>query len=450
MISGTWCLRSLCRVLVVTLGASLAPLPAQAVLELDITEGVVEPLPVAITEFYGETPEALELGRNIADVVSDDLESSGLLRPLDRRAFIQSPEELQSQPLPRFADWRQINAQALVTGTIVGDVNAENITVEFRLFDVFGATLMRGVRFNATEDKWRRIGHRIADAVYERITGENGYFDSQIVYVSETGPVTNRVKRIAVMDQDGANHQFLTDGSELVLTPRFHPQGTSIAYMAYRSRIPQIYQRDLLTSIERPLGEFPGMTFAPKFSPNGNLLAMSIATNGNSDLYLLDVVNGRAGGQQRRLTDNQAIDTSPSFSPNGREMVFNSDRAGSPQLYVVDINGGQPRRISFGGGNYGSPAWSPRGDLIAFTKIQGGLFHIGVMRTDGSDERLLTRSALDEGPTWSPNGRVILFSRKDYSTDRTRLFTIDVTGYNERELPTPLDASDPDWSVLIP
>lgn len=415
---------------------------------IDITGGKIEPLPIAISELHGETPEAKELGRNMADVVSADLENSGLFRPIDRRAFIQSPDQLQN--LPRFADWRQINAQTLVTGTVTGGPDDGGLTVEFRLWDVFGGTQMRGLRFNASEDKWRRIAHRIADAVYQRVTGEEGYFDSQIVYVSETGPATDRIKRIAVMDQDGANHQFLTDGSELVLTPRYHPEGTSIAYMAYRSRIPQIYQRNLLTSTERPLGNFPGMTFAPKFSPNGNHMAMSLATNGNSDVYLLDVINGRVGNQRERLTNSQAIDTSPSFSPNGTDMVFNSDRAGSPQLYVMGINGGEPRRISFGGGNYGSPAWSPRGDQIAFTKIKDGLFHIGVMRPDGSDERLLTRSALDEGPTWSPNGRVILFSRKDYRTDRTRLFTIDVTGYNERELPTPLDASDPDWSVLIP
>jgi TolB protein len=276
------------------------PWPALAVLELDITEGIVEPMPIAISEFYGENPEAVALGRDIADVVSSDLESSGLLRPLDRRAFIQSPEELQS--LPRFADWRQINAQALVTGTIVGGVDASGITVEFRLWDVFGGTQMRGLRFNATEDKWRRIAHRIADAIYQRITGEQGYFDSQIVYVSETGPATDRIKRIAIMDQDGANHRFLTDGSDLVLTPRFHPEGTSIAYMAYRGRIPQIYQRNLLTNTERPLGNFPGMTFAPKFSPNGNYMAMSLATNGNSDLYLLDVINGRVDSERSRLT----------------------------------------------------------------------------------------------------------------------------------------------------
>jgi TolB protein len=235
-----------------------------------------------------------------------------------------------------------------------------------------------------------------------------------------------------------------------VLTPRFDPKGTSIAYMAFRSQVPQIYQRNLLTNTEQPVGNFPGMTFAPKFSPEGSRLAMSLATNGNTDIYVLGLQDGRPVGERRRLTNSQSIDTSPSFSPDGRELVFNSDRAGSPQLYTMSVNGGEARRISFGGGNYGSPAWSPRGDLIAFTKIKGGLFHIGIMKTDGSDERLLTRSALDEAPTWSPNGRVILFSRKNYSTNRIRLFTIDVTGYNERELPTPLDASDPDWSILIP
>ncbi len=426
----------------------LASLPAHAVLEVDITEGVVEPLPIAISDLYGQNPEAVKFGRDIAAVVSADLESSGLMRPLDPRAFIQSPEELQN--LPRFADWRQINAQALVAGTVVAGEGATDITVEFRLWDVFASSQMRGLRFTASTDQWRRVAHRIADAVYQRITGENGYFDSQIVYVSETGPALDRVKRIAVMDQDGANHRFLTDGSDLVLTPRFNPEGTSIAYMAYRGLVPQIYERNLLTDSERPFGNFPGMTFAPKFSPNGNRLAMSLASNGNTDLYLLDLENGRNPDQRERLTNSQAIDTSPSFSPDSEQVVFNSDRAGSPQLYVMDVDGGEPRRISFGGGNYGSPAWSPRGDLIAFTKIKGGLFHIGVMTPDGSDERLLTRSALDEGPTWAPNGRVILFSSKNYSTNSTRLFSIDITGYNERELPTPLDASDPDWSILIP
>jgi TolB protein len=419
------------------------PQPAGAQLELDITEGVLEPLPIAISEFYGASPQAAQLGREIADVVSADLERSGLFRPIDRRAFIQSPEQLQA--LPRFGDWRQINAQALVTGDVTGAASGD-LEVEFRLWDVFAGVQLRGLRFATTADNWRRVAHKVADAVYERITGEAGYFDTRIVYVAESGPATDRVKRLAIMDQDGANHEFLTDGADLVLTPRFHPDGEAIAFMAYRGPQPQIYQLDLVTGAETRLGDFQGMTFAPHFAPDGRRMAMSLAADGNSDVYVLDLITR----EQRRLTDHPAIDTSPSFAPDGRRLVFNSDRAGTPQLYVMNANGSGVQRISFGSGQYGSPVWSPRGDLIAFTKIQGGYFHIGVMRPDGSDERLLTQSTLDEAPAWAPNGRVIVFSRKNYGADRTRLFSIDVTGYNERELPTPLDASDPDWSNLIP
>jgi TolB protein len=421
-----------------------APWPARAQLELDITEGVVEPLPIAISEFYGATPAAAQRGREIADVVSADLERSGLFRPIDRRAFIQSPDQLRS--LPRFADWRQINAEALVTGEVSGGEDGGDLEVEFRLWDVFAGIQLRGLRFATGADNWRRVAHKVADAVYERITGETGYFDTRIVYVAESGPATDRVKRLAIMDQDGANHQFLTDGSELVLTPRFDAAGAEIAFLTYRGRQPQVHRLDLATGIQTKLGDFEGMTFAPQFAPDGRRIALSFAEDGNSDIYVLDLISR----EQRRLTDHPAIDTSPSFAPDGRRLVFNSDRAGTPQLYVMNANGSAVQRISFGSGHYGSPAWSPRGDLIAFTKIQGGQFHIGVMRPDGSDERLLTRSTLDEGPAWAPNGRVIVFTREDYGTDRSRLFSIDVTGYNERELPTPLDASDPDWSNLVP
>ena len=424
--------------------SSLAlPRSARAQLELDITEGIVEPLPIAISELYGETPLAQQRGREIADLVSADLERSGLFRPIDRRAFIQSPAELRN--LPRFADWRQINAQALVTGEVTGGAPGGELAVEFRLWDVFAGIQMRGQRLATATDNWRRVAHKVADVVYERITGEGGYFDSRIVYVSETGADRDRIKRIAVMDQDGANHRFLTDGADLVLTPRFHPDGQRIAYMRYSGLTPQVYLMNIDTGREQRLGSFGGMTFAPQFAPDGRRVAMSLAEGGNSDVYTLDV----AGGQARRLTSHSGIDTSPSFSPDGRQITFNSDRAGSPQLYVMTADGSNPRRISFGGGAYGSPAWSPRGDLVAFAVLRGGYFHIGVMRPDGGDERLLTRSTQDEGPSWSPNGRVILFSRTDFGSDRVRLFSIDVSGYNERQVATPLDASDPDWSSLL-
>ncbi|MEZ5823749.1 MAG: Tol-Pal system beta propeller repeat protein TolB [Geminicoccaceae bacterium] len=422
--------------------AGVAPLSAQ--LRVDITSGRVEPMPIALSPLFGASEDDASLGAAMTEIVAADLEGSGMFRVIDRLAYIQSPGELQE--VPRFADWRQINAQALVSGRIDRQ-GANGLAVEFRLWDVFAGSQMRGLRYDGERDNWRRIAHKIADVVYERLTGDGGYFDTRIVYIAENGPATRRIKRLAIMDQDGANHRFLTDGSRLVLTPRMAPDARRVAYLVYQSPAPQIYMRDLSTDRENVLGSFRGMSFSPRFSPDGSRMLMTLASDGNSDIYAFSTSSREA----RRLTAGPAIDTSPTFSPDGQRIAFNSDRGGSPQLYVMDGDGdgGNTARISFGSGHYGSPAWSPRGDLIAFTKIKGGMFHIGIMEPDGSNERLLTRSFLDEGPTWSPNGRVIMFSREDPRTDRTRLFTIDITGYNEREVPTPLDASDPDWSPLI-
>jgi TolB protein len=412
---------------------------ARAQLRVDVTRGVVEPMPIAVSPFAGDP----ELGRAVADVVQNDLDSSGLFRTIDRQAYIQSPEEMRD--LPRFPDWRQINAQALVTGTVQGGAGG-NLGVEFRLWDVFAGQQLRGFQYNAPESGLRRVAHKIADVVYERLTGESGYFDTRIAFISESGPATRRVKRLSIMDQDGANHRFLTDGSNLVLTPRISPDGRRVAYMAYRSGPPRIVVKEIDTGREGNLGDFQGMTFAPRFSPDGRTLLLTLAQNGNSDIYAYDTATRRSA----KLTDSGAIDTSPSFSPDGSQIVFNSDRGGTPQLYVMPRSGGGAKRISYGQGRYGSPAWSPRGDLIAFTNIKGGMFHIGVMKPDGSDERLITRSFQDQGPTWAPNGRVIMFGREDPRADSARLLTIDISGYNQREIATPLDASDPDWSPLIP
>ncbi len=416
---------------------------ARGQLRVDITRGQLEPLPIAVSPFAGDGAGAVELGRRIAEVVAADLDGSGLFRTIDRRAYLQTPEELRN--LPRFADWRQINAQGLVTG-VVRTGGADGLSVEFRLWDVFAGSQMTGFRYTLPRSLWRRVAHKIADAVYERMTGERGYFDTRIAYVSQIGPATDRVKRIAVMDQDGANHRFLTRGRELVLTPRFTPDTRSLAYLAYRGRTPGIYLRDLASGRDRRIGGFAGMNFSPRFSPDGRIMLMTIAREGNSDIFAFELASRRL----TRLTDHPAIDTSPSFSPDGRRIVFNSDRGGSPQLYVMERDGRRPRRISFGAGRYGSPAGSPSVDFIAFTKIKGGYFHIGVMRPDGSDERLITRSFFDESPVWSPNGRIIMFTRQDPATDRTRLMRIDLTGYNLQEIPTPTDASDGDWSALIP
>ncbi len=423
----------------------------RADLHLDITKGKIEPLPIAIPDFAGNAANEIQLGHDLTQVISADLERSGLFQPLDQRAFIEKITTSQAQP--RFADWRLINAQALVTGaaTMQPDGRAR---IEFRLWDVLQEQHLTGFGYTTTPQNWRRIAHIIADQIYKRITGEDGYFDTRVVYISETGPADKRVKRLAIMDQDGANHRFLTDGRSLVLTPRFSPSPNAqeITYLSYTRGVPRVYLFNIDTGQQEVLGDFPGMTFAPRFSPDGNKVIMSLAINGKTDIWTMDLRTRKA----TRITDSPAIDTSPSYSPDGKQIVFNSDRGGTQQLYVMNADGGDIKRISgFNSGRYGTPVWSPRGDLIAFTKIEGGQFFIGVMRPDGSGERLLTQAFLVEAPTWAPNGRVLMYFRQTPTDSRgrggaTRVYSIDLTGYNEREVITPQDASDPAWSPLIP
>lgn len=416
--------------------------PAHATLRIDITRGHVEPMPIALPDLAGSS-----VGADIIRVVAADLERSGLFKPIGSQAFIE--QITAATAIPRFAEWRQINAVALITGT-VSEESGGKLRVAFRLWDVYGEEQVAGKEYNTFKNNWRRIAHIMADEIYKRLTGENGYFDSRIVYVAESGPDLKRVKRLAIMDQDGENHKFLTDGRNLVLTPRFSPSSQEILYMSYASKQPRVFLRDLQTGREESLGTFEGMSFAPRFSNDGNSIVMSIAQNGSTQIYKMDLRNRRL----IRLTNSSGIDTSPSYSPDGSQIVFNSDRGGSQQLYVMNADGSGVQRISFGDGKYGTPVWSPRADLIAFTKMYQGKFFIGVMRPDGSGERLLTESWLDEGPSWSPNGRVITFHRQfkgsKTHSGNTRVYTIDVTGYNLREVVTPMDASDPAWSPLLP
>ncbi|MBT6442576.1 MAG: Tol-Pal system protein TolB [Alphaproteobacteria bacterium] len=423
----------------------LAPSTARADLQVDITRGHVEPLPIAVPVFYGETEEEKEVGRNLAAVISRNLEYSGLFRPVSPKAFIEkvSPSMLGQ---PRFADWRIINAQALVTGRVTLGPG-QKFSVEFRLWDVFAGDYLAGLRFQSVEGLWRRIAHKASDAIYERLTGESGYFDTRIVYVSESGPLDNRVKRLAIMDQDGENLRFLTDGKSLALTPRFSPTAQEITYLSFERGAPRVYLRNLDTGQKEVLGRFPGMTFAPRFSPDGNRVVLTYAKDGNSELFEMHLPTGDIS----QLTRNDAIDTGPSYSPDGEFVAFESDRGGSQQIYVMESDGGSARRITFGKGRYGTPVWSPRGDLIAFTRQSGGRFAIGVIRPDGSGERILVQDYLVEGPTWAPNGRVLMFMRQtSRDPDASELVTIDITGHNERIVFTTTAASDPAWSPLIP
>ncbi|WP_432420074.1 Tol-Pal system beta propeller repeat protein TolB [Nitratireductor mangrovi] len=413
--------------------------PARALVEIDVNKGVIEPLPIAITEFLS----AGALGKEISDIVAADLQRSGLFAPIDRGAFIEKISNPDAAP--RFEDWKVINAQALVTGRVTEEADGR-VRAEFRLWDTFAGQQMIGEQFFASKANTRRVAHIIADSIYERLTGEKGYFDTRVVFIDESGPKNQRRKRLAIMDQDGANVRYLSDGRAIALTPRFSPNRQEITYMSYESGQPQVYLLQIETGQRELVGNFPGMTFAPRFSPDGQKVIMSLLRDdGNSNIYTLDLRSRTT----TRLTNSNAIDTSPSYSPDGSEIVFTSDRGGRAQIYAMSADGSNQRRISFGDGAYSTPVWSPRGDLIAFTKQSGGEFQIGVMRTDGSGERILSSGFSQEGPTWAPNGRVIMFFRQPAGAAGPQLYSIDLTGRNEQRIGSPNFASDPAWSPLL-
>ena len=423
----------------------LFPVNSFAVLKIDVTQGNSEPVRIATPDFVGRDETTANIGRRITGVIDSNLNRSGLFTVINKSAYIQKINGIDT--IPDFPSWKGIRTQALLSGQVT--MEGSNIKVEFRLWDVLSGKQTLAKSFRATAQGWRRVSHLISDEIYEYLTGEQGYFDTRIVYIAESGPWKRKVKRLAIMDQDGANNMFLTSGRSLVLTPRFDPNMQRIIYLSYRTRVPSVNIYDLASGREQVLGLLPGMSFAPRFSNDGRRAAFSVSVKGNSDVYVMDLSSRRV----KKITSNLGIDTSPSFAPNDRQIVFNSDRDGSQQLYVMNDDGGGVKRISFGKGKYSTPVWSPRGDLIAFTKQLSGKFFIGVMRPDGSGERLLTESYLDEGPTWSPNGRVIIFTRTTPSyggnPGRSSLYSVDITGYNLRRIDTATEASDPAWSPLL-
>lgn len=415
---------------------------ARAVMEVDITEGNLRPMPIAIAPFFGADAQPSHLSGAIAGVIQVNLERSGLFKPIPPRAYIDRIASFDA--LPRFRDWRAIGAEALIVGQVNQTGNGQ-ISAQFRLWDVFAGRELAAEAFNTSAGDWRRLGHIISDAIYERLTGEKGYFDSRIVFIAESGPKNKRIKQLAIMDQDGKNLRYLTDGSSLALTPRFSPNNQELTFTAYDGARPNVRRLDIKTGRHGVLADLPGISFAPRFSPDGHALIMSLERDGVTNVFGMDLVNRRL----RQLTNSPAIDTAPCFSPDARHIIFESDRSGSQQLYVMNADGSGQQRITGGGGRYSTPAWSPRGDLIAFTKQINGRFLIGVIHPDGSGERILTEGYHNEGPSWSPNGRVIVFFRETPGENGgAKLYTIDLTGYNERQLPTPGFASDPAWSPL--
>jgi TolB protein len=415
--------------------------PALAQTEIDITGGRINPLPIAIAPFLaGQGAE--EAAGTLTSVMSNNLVHSGYFSPLPPESFIEQIVSFEQEP--RFADWRQIQAKALVTGQVF--VEGDKIRAEFRLWDVNSQQQLAAQQFTTSAKNLRRIGHLMSDIVYKSLTGIDGYFDTRIVFVDESGPKDQRVKKLAIMDQDGFNPRSLTDGGELVLTPRFSPNAQEITYMSFGNATPRVYLLNIDTRQREIVGEFPNMSFSPRFSPDGQSVIMSLQDGGDSNIYELDLRSRNV----RQLTDVPAINTAPSFSPDGGRIVFESDRGGSQQIYVMGPDGSGQTRISFGDGRYSTPVWSPDGEYIAFTKQAGGRFAIGVMKPDGSGERILTEGFHNEGPTWAPNGRVIMFFRESGGErGGPQLYSVDISGYNEQQVTTPGFASDPAWSPRL-
>ena len=423
-------------------GLTLSPRFAAAVVQLDVSQGNFQPMPIGLPDFIGGTAGDGDTARGVTQIITANLRRCGLFAPIDPAAYIEKIASVDA--VPRFPDWRAINAQALVTGRMTRQ-NDGRLKAEFRLWDVVAGQQLAGQQYFTTPDNWRRIAHIISDAIYERLTGEKGYFDSRVVFVDETGPAERRIKRLAIMDQDGANVRYLTRGDDLVLTPRFSPSTQEITYMAYGQGDPRVYLLNIETNQREIVGNFPGMSFSPRFSPDGQRVIMSLQEGGNSNIFVMDL----RSKAMTRLTDTPAIDTAPSYSPNATQICFELDRGGKPQIYIMGASGGAAQRISFGDGSYSTPVWSPRGDYIAFTRQSGGKFAIGVMKPDGSGERVLTEGFHNEGPTFAPNGRVIMFFRDPGGNAGPSLLTVDISGRNEQRVPTPSFASDPAWSPLL-
>lgn len=409
---------------------------AQERLRVDITRGTVQPMAVAVTDFVSDS----EIGRQMTEVITNNLKRSGLFAPVDPKAFIEKIAN-PDQP-PRFADWRLINAQALVSGRVTREGDGR-LRAEFRLWDVFGGTQLTGQQYTTDPGNWRRIAHIISDAIFESLTGEKGHFDTRIVFIDETGTKDNRRKRLAIMDQDGANIRYLTRGDDLVLTPRFSPTSQEITYMSFGSADPRVYLLNIETGQRETVGNFPGMTFSPRFSPDGRKIIMSLEQGGAASINAMDL-QSRAVAQ---LTSDGSIDTAPSYSPDGARIAFESDRGGTQQIYIMNADGSNPQRLTFGEGRYSTPVWSPRGDLIAFTRQAAGKFSIGVIRPDGTGERILTESFHNEGPTWAPNGLYLMFFRD--LGQGPQLWQVSIMGFPEIKVPTPSFASDPAWSPAL-
>jgi len=439
-------MRKLLLLLLMPYALYLVPLSARAELKIDIIAGNVAPIPVAVQEFES-APANKKLAGQLRDVVVADLKSTGLFRMINRDAY---PEHVKLDEMPNFADWAAIRAQVLVQGRLT-EIDGGKLRLEFYVWDIAGKEQIEAQSLTASVSSARRLGHIMADGIYERLTGEVGYFDTQIIFIAETGAPDARVQRMAIMDSDGYNFRYMSDGADMVMSPHFSPNMQTVVFLSYHNNDPMVWSLDMNTGDQRRLGKFGGMTFAPRFSPDGSKIALSLAKGDAVNLYEYDI----ASRKLRQLTFGDYIDTSPSYSPDGSKIAFNSNRSGTQQIHLLNMADLTQKRLTYGAGRYATPAWNPRGDYIAFTKISDDTFYIGIMTDAGKNEKILASGWFLENPNWAPGGRRLVYYTTDKvsNTDRaSHIRSVDINGMNDYEikLPDGLSGTEPTWSPRLP
>ena len=401
-------------------------------------------LSIAINNFACSHKSLYSDYLKLNSIIISDLIISGLYNILDNINVID--RKFGISHVPNFAEWKKIKADILVNGEIRKE-SRNHYKIYFNVWDIILNKLLLSKSFSIQRQDLNLGSHIIANHIYELLTGAKGYFDSKIAYISEVYSRKKKIKRLAVMNFDGTNNQFLTDGKNIVLNPEFSSDGKKILYVSYAKKMPQVFLKHLYTGEEVIIGNFPGMSFAPQFSPDDKKIIFSVAKKGATNLFQMDIATQNI----TKITNNFSINTSPSYSPDGEQIVMNSDYGGSTQIYIMNKDGSNKHRISFGGGSYREPSWSPRGDYILFTKIEKGEgFMIGIMKPDGSGEKILTKGFQVEKPAWCPNGRVIIFTKLKVNSKiglhEPYLYTIDISVFNERLIPTPKAASHAAWA----
>lgn len=420
---------------------------ARAELKVDIIAGASKPIPIAVQKIEAE-PNLRKDADVIRAVVENDLKTTGLFHIISHDAF---PEYVTTEQLPNFQLWTAIKTQVLVQGKL-SETEAGLYKLEFYVWDIDGKEQIEAQSLVASKKSVRRLAHIMADAIYERLTGEYGYFDTQIVFIAESGPVYHRVKRMAIMDQDGHGMRYLSDENVFVMSPHFSPNMQTIVFLSFYNDDPMVWTLDLDTGQQQRLGQFGGMNFAPRFSPDGTRVALSLVKKGITHIYEYNLETK----ELRQLTFGNSLNTSPSYSPDGKKMAFNSDRSGNQQIYVLDLETGDTERLTYGAGRYATPAWSPDGQFIAFTKIADDTFYIGIMDTRGKNEKILVGGWYMEAPSWAPGSRRLVYYETEKASDDieriSHIRSVDITGQNIYEIPLPdnVNGVEPTWSPRLP